>query len=67
MSDRVLEKIGDHIAEQEGYLGLKGMEGVYRYIIDKYRWQPRDVRKLSSEDLHLLLAGYAEKATTAWD
>lgn len=67
MTDPVLERIGDHIVEKEGYLGLKGIQAVHRYLIDKYRWQPDEVRKLSSEDLHLLLAGYEERATTAWD
>jgi hypothetical protein len=67
MNDPMLEKIGDRIVEKEGYHGLKGLDGVYRYIVDKYRWQPQEVRKLPSEDLHLLLAGYEEKPTTAWD
>lgn len=67
MEPTVLEKIGDHIAEQEGYVGLKGMEAVFRYIIDQYRWLPEQVRSLSTEDLRLLLAGYESKAQTAWD
>ncbi len=67
MTDSLLEKIGDHMAQKKGYVGLKGMQAVYRYLIDKYRWQPEEVRKLSPEDLHLLLAGYEQKATTAWD
>ena len=67
MNDPLLEKLGSRIAEKEGYIGLEGLDGVYRYIVDKYRWQPPDVRKLGQEDLHLLLAGYEEKPTTAWD
>jgi predicted metal-dependent enzyme (double-stranded beta helix superfamily) len=67
MNDPFLEKIGDRIAKQEGYPGLEGIKAIYRYLIDKYRWLPDDVRKLDNEDLHLLLAGYEEKATTAWD
>ena len=67
MTDLVLEKIGDHIAQKEGYVGLKGMEAIYRYLIDKYSWQPEQVRNLSPEDLHLLLAGYEKKATDEWD
>ena len=67
MTDPLLEKIGDHMAVKEGYVGLKGMQAVYRYLIDEYRWQPEEVRKRSSEDLHLLLAGYDEKPTTAWN
>ncbi|MGC9195026.1 MAG: hypothetical protein ACP5IL_06185 [Syntrophobacteraceae bacterium] len=67
MSDPLLEKIGDRIVEKEGYHGLRGIDGIYRYLIDKYRWQPPEVRNLQIEDLHLLMAGYEEKATTAWD
>jgi hypothetical protein len=67
MEPIVLERIGDHIAEKEGYVGLKGMEAVFRYIVDQYRWLPQQVRSLSKEDLQLLLAGYEAKATTDWD
>ncbi|MGC9967049.1 MAG: hypothetical protein ABSE08_16735 [Syntrophobacteraceae bacterium] len=67
MIEDVFEKIGDHMAEKEGYIGLRGMQAVQRYLIDKYGWEPDQVRKLSPEDLHLLLAGYAEKPTTAWN
>lgn len=67
MDTERLEKIGDHVAEMEGYVGLRGMKAVHRYLIDKYRWQPEEVRKLSIEDIDLLLAGYAEKPTTEWD
>ena len=67
MTDDVFERIGDHMAEKEGYIGLKGMRAVHRYLIDKYGWAPEQVRRLTPEDLHLLLAGYAEKPTTAWN
>lgn len=67
MTDPLLEKIGDDIAAKEGYHGLQGIPAVHRYIVDKYRWRPDEVRSFSNEDLHLLLAGYEEKATTAWD
>ncbi len=62
-----VEKIGDHIGQKEGYAGLKGMEAVYRYLVDKYNWLPEQVRSLSNEDLNMLLAGYEQKATTDWD
>jgi len=65
--DSVFEKIGDRMAVKEGYVGLKGMEAVHRYLVDKYGWQPDQVRRLSEEDLHLLLAGYEDKPTTAWN
>ncbi|MGO9316147.1 MAG: hypothetical protein ACLQBD_05470 [Syntrophobacteraceae bacterium] len=67
MEQKLFEKIGDHMAEKEGYVGLKGMQAVHRYLIDKYGWKPDQVRQLSTDDLHILLAGYEEKPTTAWN
>ena len=67
MTYQVFEKIGDHIAEKEGYVGLQGMKAIHRYIIEKYGWQPEQVRSLSTDDLELLLAGYEEKSTTDWN
>ncbi|MCL5406413.1 MAG: hypothetical protein M1398_06815 [Deltaproteobacteria bacterium] len=67
MTHEALEKMGDHMAEKEGYVGLHGMRAIHRYLIDKYRWEPEHVRKLSPEDLELLLAGYEEKSTTDWN
>jgi hypothetical protein len=67
MEQKLFEKIGDHMAEKEGYVGLKGMQAVHRYLIDKYGWKPDQVRQLSTDDLQILLAGYEEKPTTAWN
>ena len=67
MDERKLVSIGSHIAVKEGYVGLEGIEAVYRYIIDKYSWLPDQVRKISGDDLQILLAGYDEKATTDWN
>ena len=67
MDENKLVIIGNHIAVKESYVGLEGMEAVYRYIIDKYRWLPDQVRNISGEDLHILLAGYDQKATTDWN
>jgi len=67
MGETKFVAIGDHIAIKERYVGLNGMEAVYRYLVDKYKWLPEQVRNFSNEDLHMLLAGYEEKATTDWD
>ncbi len=67
MSETQFDTIGNHIALKEGYVGLKGMEAVYRYLVDKYSWLPKEVRNLTHDDLHMLLAGYEEKGTTDWD
>lgn len=70
MEEMVFEKIGDHIAANLGYMGLRGMEAVHRYLIDKYGWEPEHVRRLSEEDLRLLLSGYEDKegqpVTCSW-
>ncbi|MCG8687988.1 MAG: hypothetical protein MI892_24150 [Desulfobacterales bacterium] len=54
----VFSMLGDTIAKDQGYEDLRGMEAVYRYLIDKYHWLPHQVRSLSVEDLSLLLDGY---------
>ncbi len=53
--------LGDTIARDQGYEDLRGMDAVFRYLIDKYHWLPHQVRNLSVEDLSLLLDGYREK------
>jgi hypothetical protein len=65
MIDNMIEKIGDHLAKQEGYANLRGINAVHRYLIDKYGWQPEEVRKLSPDDMQLLLDGYEEKAAAS--
>jgi len=67
MSETKFELIGNHIAVKQGYVGLAGKEAVFRYLVDKYNWLPDHVRSLSNDDLHMLLAGYEEKATTDWN
>lgn len=51
-------RLGDIIAKKEGYENLFGMEAVYRYLIDKYKWLPYQIRALSVDDLNMLLDGY---------
>ena len=51
-------RMGDMIARHEGYENLFGMEAVFRYLIDKYKWLPHEVRGLSVDDLTMLLDGY---------
>jgi len=54
----VFSMLGDTIAKDQEYEDLRGMDAVYRYLIDKYHWLPHEVRSLSVEDLSLLLDGY---------
>ena len=54
----VFSRLGDQIPLDQGYEDLHGMDAVYRYLIDKYRWLPHQVRALSIEDLSLLFDDY---------
>lgn len=54
----VFSMLGDTIATDQGYEDLRGMDAVYRYLIDKYHWLPHQVKSLSVEDLYLLFDGY---------
>lgn len=54
----VFSRLGDQIAQDQGYEDLRGMDAVYRYLIDKYKWLPHQVRSLSLEDLSLLFDDY---------
>lgn len=54
----VFSMLGDTIARDHEYEDLRGIDAVYRYLIDKYHWLPHEVRALSVEDLSLLLDGY---------
>ena len=54
----VFSRLGDQIALDQEYEDLHGMDAVYRYLIDKYRWLPHQVRALSIEDLSLLFDDY---------
>jgi len=50
-----IECFGDYLANREGYKEVYGIESVYYYLIQKYKWLPAQVRALNIEDLHLLL------------
>ena len=52
---------GDQIAQDQGYKDLYGMDAVYRFLIDKYHWLPDQVRRLSTDDINLLLCDYPKK------
>ena len=51
-----LECFGDHLAKREKYKEHTGMEAVYFYLIQKYRWLPAKVRSLNLDDLRFLMA-----------
>lgn len=49
---------GDKIAKAMGYPGLKGMDAIVRYLVDKHHWTPETVRHFTVEELELLLEGW---------
>ncbi|WDP88850.1 MAG: hypothetical protein HUN04_03510 [Desulfobacter sp.] len=60
----VFSILGDTIAKDQDYEDLRGMDAVYRYLIDKYHWLPHQVRALTVEDLSLLFDGYKKTENT---
>lgn len=57
----VFSRLGDTIAKDQGYEDLKGMDAIYRYLMDKYHWLPHQVRNLPVDDLALLFDGYKKE------
>ena len=51
-----VECFGDHLAEQQGYKKLSGMDAIHFYLIEKYHWLPAQVKSLNYDDLSLLLS-----------
>ena len=51
-----LEIFGNALAEREGYKELDGMEAIYFYLIQKYKWLPKDVRSMNQEDIRFVLS-----------
>ena len=49
-----LAPIGDRIAKARRW-NIGGVEAVYRFLMEKFGWLPRDVRALDSEDLNMLV------------
>lgn len=52
-----IARLGDELAKREGYKGLEGMDAITRFLCDKHHWFPHQVRRLSTDDLGLLLDG----------
>lgn len=50
-----LHVFGDFIAKRENYKNAKGLDAIHLYLINKFSWQPRDVRSMSYEDILLVL------------
>ncbi len=53
--------LGDQIAKDHAYRHLDGLKAIHRYLIDKYRWLPREVEALTMEEIDLLLGDYKGK------
>lgn len=48
---------GAAIARKFKYGHLQGIDAIHRFLIEKYRWLPSEVRSLSLDEIELLLAG----------
>lgn len=48
---------GDKLAKKMKYGDLGGMDAIHRYLIDKHHWLPDQVRRLTVDEIQLLLAG----------
>jgi hypothetical protein len=51
-----IARAGDALAKKMGYKDLRGMDAIIRYLCDKHHWFPHDARRLTVEDLLLLLS-----------
>jgi len=51
---KLLEQ-ADRLAQKNGYPSLKGMEALCRYFADKYGWLPEQTKRLTTEEISLLL------------
>jgi hypothetical protein len=51
-----LELFGNFLAEREGYKQLDGMDAIHFYLVQKFRWMPKDVRAMNYDDISLLLS-----------
>ena len=51
-----LELFGNFVAEREGYRQLDGMDAIFFYLVQKFRWMPKDVRSMSFEDIRFVLS-----------
>lgn len=51
----VYESIGINLAKKYGYEDCDGIDGVYRFLIEKHHWLPHEVRSLSLDDVNMLI------------
>lgn len=51
---RELARAGDVLARKKGY-ALGGLEGIYKYLIEKHHWTPSQLREMTVDDLHLCM------------
>jgi hypothetical protein len=52
----LIDCFGDHLAEKHKYKSRSGIEAVWFFLVEKYRWTPAVVRALNPDDLQFLLA-----------
>jgi hypothetical protein len=52
----MLAMLGDDLAKREKYRVHHGLDAIHYYLMRKFNWPLAQVRALSTEDLHFLLA-----------
>lgn len=50
----LIDCFGDYLAQKHRY-NRSGIEAVWFYLVEKYRWTPAVVRALNTDDLEFLL------------
>ena len=51
-----LELFGDELANREKYKEHHGIDAIYWYLIERYKWTPATVKALNTDDLRFLMA-----------
>ena len=56
ITHRLLDQIGDKLAEREGYSTHSGIDAVLYYLMQKHHWMPSQVRSMTLNDLHFAVS-----------
>lgn len=51
----LIDMFGDELASRYGFKKHRGIQAVWWFLIEKYKWTPATVRALNHEDLAFLL------------
>jgi hypothetical protein len=51
-----LDRFGDKLAKDRGYKNLDGIEAIWLYLIQTYKWTPAYVKSMNPEDIRFVLS-----------